>query len=198
MRKFLINYIELAGMVLQFPEDLGLYTDKIPDRKRNFIVTLLISSVSVSTGFYLLRASYASDYLIHIGLVTLVQMLFLPVMALFVSSLFDALLAPLYPGQSGRTAGSFAIIILSTLPFLFFYPLAVIAKIAPMSSLFSILSFLLLLFWSGSIQVRAFRYLYELSTKKIVRIYLKTIGLILVFPILFVVFMSVEMGGLFI
>ncbi len=193
LRNFVTVFVELAVLVLQRPEELPIYLQKIPGIKWQILTSITLSSISSSVGFYFLRDFYDSGYITHILLLTANQLILFLLSAVIFGSVIDSFVRLQKPDRAGQNWPMTGIVLLSAFPFIFFLSGAMPARllrhpifiIGPVS--------LGLYIWSLYIVIRGLQYLYELSLGRAVIVYLKAAAVVLFFPGVFLVFMSMEL-----
>ena len=184
MKNIFLSLIEMGYLTLQFPRELPVYMNRLPNVRILESIVLFMASLSFSTGIYRMRDYYSPSYLIHISILTSAVYFFLSIYFIFVSSYFDTTVsskkAIVNPGKAhqGRS-----ILYLSSFPFWFFHPAIMLLNAVNAPQLFILPAFLLILFWSIIIQSRGLQYLYELTWKDFLKNYILSSGIALIFPI---------------
>ncbi|MBI3395398.1 MAG: hypothetical protein HY042_06155 [Spirochaetia bacterium] len=182
MANFLIILVEVCFLVLQHPEELPVYIRKIPTFRRMIGTIVALSAFSNAIGIYITRDYYEKFFVVPIIVLAAVQIVVVLLWSLIVGALVDAIVRGRHSDRPAHTWTMISIIVLSTLPFVFFLPGAIPAHFTSRPLLLLIPLFFALFTWSAWIVVRGLQYLYELSLQESVRVFVRAILFTLAFP----------------
>lgn len=197
IRNAIVIFIELLYLVLQHPEELPVYVRKIPNLKAYIGVSLALSSLSMATGVYALRDYYQTSFWIFVLILTVNHAALSFLWALCLGAVLDAVVRIKHPDRTAKVWHMISIVLLSTLPFIFFLSGALPARLLPHPVLIMVPVTLGLLIWSLYITLRGLQYLYELSFREGIKIFLQSAFAVLIFPVVWLIFMIVEFTGIF-
>ncbi len=193
MGNFLLIFNEIAYLVLQHPEELPVSLKKIPKLRPYLFAALLFSGLCMGTGLYLLRTTYNLSFVIAVLGVAFVHSVFFVVWSVCLGALVDALVQkPDRPGRGGRMRDLAEIVIFSSIPTAFFLPGAMTAKLLFQPGLLALPLWLGLFVWSQIVVVRALQYLYEMPLRECIQVYVRSFGILFVFPLVAGSFFLVE------
>jgi hypothetical protein len=196
MKRIFLNFIEIAYLTLQYPEELPVYLDRIEKRRATLTICVFVASLSISGGMYSIRDYYSSLFYIEIFLYTVSGFLFFASSFLLVGSFIDALIVKEEALLKGQSWNAIAILFLSALPIWFFFPGAYIAGNLTTPLMVMLPLAFGLFIWMLYIQFKGLQFLYEIGSRALFRIYMKAAIVIVGFPVLSVIFLSSMMTGL--
>lgn len=191
MKQLLFTAVELFYMTLQYPEELSVYLDKIPEIKILEKIVVFLVSLSAAAGLYNLRDYYSSSYAVHLLMLTGAIYLFLYFIIVLFASLFESFIQKTNPAKSGSGNQARSIFTLGILPLVFFQPASVVSSMLekPVFLILPIFSFLL--FWCIQIHLKSLQYLYELSMQQTVKFYFMSLLYLIAFPFLIIALLIV-------
>lgn len=195
MREFVISFLNLCHLALQAPDELPTALARIPRRAALLTIVLFFSGLSTAVAGYLIRDYYDSGYGAYILGITLVNAGIGFLWSLILACLIDAFVVLQQPQRAGHVWQTAGILMMSTLPNIFSVAAAVPARLLSEPEYLMLPLQLLLFAWSIFIALRGIIYQYEISLRSAVLIYLRSLGLVLCFPILFFLFIVLELAG---
>jgi hypothetical protein len=189
MKAFILSYLELAHSGLSYPKDLTEIMKRYDAGLRvYYLINLFLASLSISTGHYLLRDYYHGFYKIELPVLIITLFIFFILWSMLIGSLIDTVVllfkkdrvpSPRY----AVNAAGFAL-----LPFAFFSAGAGLIKNATYQSLFIILLIIFLGGWSVYAFIRTLQFIYEISFKDSLRLFILSQVILYLFPVLFLYF----------
>ena len=195
MGNFLIIFNEIAYLVLQHPEELPVSLKKIPKLRPYIIAALVFSGLCVGTGLYLLRTNYNLAFIFPVLAVTVVHVVFFLLWGVCLGALVDGLVHRITPDRAGHMWDMVAIAVFSCIPTAFFLPGAMTAKLLATPAWLAVPLLIALIVWTQTIVVRALRYLYELPLRVALRIYFRSLVILLAFPFFAILFFVLEFAA---
>ncbi|MDH5656859.1 MAG: hypothetical protein OEZ34_13180 [Spirochaetia bacterium] len=185
MKGFILSFVELGYLTLQFPHELSVYMERMPKLRIMELIVLFFASLSFSTGLYQLRDYYSQFYLLHISLLASVVFSFLTLFFTFLSSYFDSSLASSRSlSAAGKTSSARSILHLSSFAFWFFHPASMILHLFNVSEMLLFPMIVLFVAWAMSIQAKGLQYLYEVTWRDFFKQYLFASGIAIAFPVI--------------
>lgn len=155
-------------------------------------LTLVLASLSWGTGIYMLGSSYKLTFLLYIFFLSLAQFYAVKLsMGLFRASLED-FIRKKHRDISSSPEKLELLGFFSTLPWVFFSAIAVIAKSSGFTSVLLLIVYICLSLWSFSIFVLGSQGLYGLSFSQLSLAALKALGRIAFFPLLAFSWLSLQ------
>lgn len=186
---FINIFIEIVHAVFLHPAELSIYLQKIPALVIHALTVLLLASFSSSLSLYILRDYYEANFILVIPLMSAAYLVFYLLWAVIQGSVIDALVNLKHPDRYGRSWKMISIVIFSLLPFAFSTPLAMtvrffaerlhwnaVALMTPFS--------LFLVLWSLYISLRGLQYLYELTFRAAFATCIRSLVVLVLFPVL--------------
>jgi hypothetical protein len=197
VRETVLSFFNLCHLTLQSPDELAsaLQRTSRPVLSLGFVVFL--SGLSTAVAGYYIRDYYDSGYVFFILGLTLVNTGIAVLWSLLLAGLIDALVQLQHPGRAGRVWQTVGILMMSTLPNVFAIAGAVPARLLARPEFLALPLQLALFGWSIYIALRGIVFQYEISLRSAVTIYLRALGLVLVFPFLFFLFIILDLAGKF-
>ncbi len=196
MREAVLNFLTLCHMALQSPGELSTGLERTPRRTPILGTVLLLSSLSTATGMFYIRDYYHSTFFAAIFFLTLVHIGIAVLWSVLLGCVIDALVSLRSAERAGKAWNTAGMLIMSTLPNIFLIAFAVPARLLRNPELLLVPAQLLLMVWAVWIAVQGIIYQYELTVRNAVLIYLRSLGIVLVFPFLFFLFITLELTGL--
>ncbi|MCR9144812.1 MAG: hypothetical protein NXI24_21420 [bacterium] len=195
MREFLVSFLNLCHLTLQAPDELPTAIARIPRPALHLGIVLVICGLSTAVAGYVVRDYYDSGYAPYIIGLTIVNAGIGFLWSLILACLVDAFVSLQNPQRAGKVWQTTGVLIMSTLPNIFSVAAAVPARLLAQPELLLVPLQLLLFVWSISIALRGIVYQYEISFRAAVKTYLRSLGLVLLFPLLFFLFIMLEVAG---
>lgn len=195
MREFLFSFLNLCHLTLQSPDELPRTLERLPRPALHLGLIAGLAALSTAVAAYLLRDYYDSGFAVYIVGLALVNAGITVLWSLLLACLIDAFVARLYKERAGHVWQTTGLMIASTLPNIFAVAAAVPARLLSNPTLLMLPLQLLLFAWAISIALRGIVYQYELSMNTAVKLYLRSLSLVLAFPLLFFVFLALEVVG---
>ncbi len=195
MREFILSFLNLCHLTLQAPDELPTAIARVPRPAVHLGLTLFMCGLSTAVAGYLIRDYYDSGYAAYILGLTAVNAGIGFLWSLLLACLVDAFVALAHPQRAGKTWQTAGILVMSTLPNLFSVAIAVPARLLSNPELLVAPLQLALFAWSIYIALRGIVFQYEISVRAAVSVYLRSLALVLFFPLLFFLFIVLEVAG---
>ena len=187
--------VEVLYGVYQHPEELPGYLATLPRLKGYVVGVAALASLSVATGLYYLRDFYDVLFWIQIPAVWIVMLLFFLSGGVLLGTLMDAWVTRDRQDRPNHAWLAVSLTMLSLAPYLFFTPIAILARLIASPLLLMLPMTLALAAWSFQIQMQGVRYLYELTIRDALKLLLQSLMIFLLFPGLLVL-VVVSLAGI--
>ena len=201
MRNFLLVFVEIAYAVLQHPGELPVYLRRIPNLRAHVLLSVFLAAFSVALGVYTLRDNYAPSFFLTVLILSVVHFFLIFVYGILQGALVDAFVYLEHPERSGQAWQMVGITLLSFLPLVLFLPTLTPLQFLALNLLIDprpmvVFPALGLGFWQIIVVVKGLQYLYELTLRSAIQIYVKSVLIVAVFPGLVVFFTMFEIWQL--
>lgn len=200
IRQFVSAYLDYMFATLVEPWRLPDFILRSMGHRWHTMTSLLIVSLAGSVGSYILRDYFTSMFALELLVLLVFHLLFLGIW----SFLFSGAIAIVtgyfsysdleIPSEKQRL---FHISVQTFVPFLFFMPAALSTKNLEHPAILMVPVILLLTGWSIYILLMSLSRMYEITMKQASVIYLSSMGMVLLFPLLAIGFWVTMAGALF-
>ncbi len=188
MRGFLNGYLEIVHAGLTSPAELAGILKRTGGLNYYYYIGVFLTSVSFAVGQYLLRDSYHSYYWAELIVISVFMFLFINLWTLINGPLIDRIVSFFKKDRVSQAELTSDAVGFALIPFVFFSPGAGLIKNAEHQSLFLILLFLFLSGWSIYAGLRTLQYLYDISFRDSLKVFLISQSAVLLFPLLLLSF----------
>ncbi|MCB1168120.1 MAG: hypothetical protein KDK33_18325 [Leptospiraceae bacterium] len=204
LRASFAGILELATVCLTAPAEISVYIRSLEDRRTALLVYPGVAALSTVLALWTISPIYRPFFFVPLLLSVLVVFLFFVSLSYLSGSLLDFFIQRLAAGSRQSQTGStreesqaISIILISYLPAAFLFPVAKSFSIVPGGNFLFWPLGILIFAWCFLILQKSLVFLYEIPPRVVWKALARVSGLLVLFPLAALGFVSLILAGLF-